>query len=301
MVCRAQTGRPIELPWQERIHNNIAKITALEAAQGSGRDLGYTWAMLGAEYSTAGEFTNSENAYNHAIQYLENDSAELMLYADVLDQLGSLYRIYMRLPEAMNCRKKALEVRERLGDPVEIARSQSHLAEMKLILHHYKESFHEADLAYQTMIKTPGFEKDWDRSDLVSALIVRSYAQCGLHRTNECLADARHALSIARAAFPEGSVPVCAALVAVGEAELKSGDAADGEASLRQAIEGYRLQFSPADPRFTYTMLLYRDCLKAEHRDAEAKKVEWELSQTEHASMRPCAQCTVSAYALRGP
>jgi len=261
MVCGAQTGRQVELPLQERIHNNIAKITALEAAQGSGRDLGYTWAVLGAEYSTAGEFTDSENAYNHAIHYLENDSAELMLYADVLDQLGSLYRIYMRLPEAMNCRKKALEVRERLGDPVEIARSQSHLAEMKLILHHYKESFHDADMAYQTMIRTPGSEKDWDRSDLVSALIVRSYAQCAMHKLTECLADAQHALSMARTNFAENSVPVCAALIAVGAAKLKSGDAAD----------------------------------------AEAKKVEWELSQTEHASMRPCAQCTVSAYALRGP
>ena len=285
------------LPLQQRIHDQLALLHVREQAKASAYELGYRWALLGAEYANAGDFANSENSYNHSLQLLSTDPSAATLYADVFDLLGALYRIYDRIPESLNCRRKALALRQQLGDPLKVARSKSHLAELALMSHKFKDAFGSADQAYESMTQL----HDPDKADLLSALIVRSYAECALHKCDRGLEDAQQALAISRNAFAGDSVPVGAALIALGSAELKNGAVAEAENSMHQALQIFKMQFAAADPRLSYALLQYRDCLLAQHRKKEAREIDDQVSALDRQSTSSCPSCTVSVFGLRTP
>jgi len=286
---------------QQRIQNQLSLLHNLEQTKASASERGYQWALLGAQYTTAGDFVNSESSYNHALQILSAETSTIARYTDVLDQLGALYRIYGRIPEALNCRRKALALRQQLGDPLEIARSKSHLAELALMSHNFKDAFNNADQAYESMSRL----QDPEQSDLVSALIVRSYAECALHKCDHGVADAQQALAIGRSAFAADSVPVGAAMIALGSAELKSGATAEAGNAVRQALQIFKTQFAADDPRLSYVMQQYRDCLLAQHQKREAREIDDQLSTLNRSSDRQsapsCPSCTVSVFGLRTP
>ena len=280
----------------QRIRRQLTELNTREMANASNRELGYRWAVLGLEYSNASQFTSSENAYNHAIDLLSKDPADASLHAEALDQLGALYRIYGRLPESLNCRRKALALRVQLGDQQLIARSHGHLAEIALESRQYREAFREADEAYNAM-KPSGVVN----SDIISTLIVRTYAACGLHRRAECLSDAQQVLALSRTAFPEQSPEVSSSLMALSVAQLDDGSPAAAEESARQAVAILKVQFSASDPRMVFALSQDRDCLVAMHRKEEARQVEEQLAALQSKSAATCAQCTVSAFGLRAP
>ena len=297
IAVKAQPDASSGLPLQQRIHDQLALLHVREEAKASAHELGYRWALLGAEYTNAGDFANSESSYNHSLQLLSTDPSSTTLYADVLDLLGALYRIYSRVPEALNCRRKALALREQLGDPLKVARSKSHLAELSLMSHKFKDAFGSADQAYESMTQL----QDPDKADLISALIVRSYAECALHKCDRGMVDAQQALAISRSAFAADSVPVGAAMIALGSAELKSGATADAVNLMRQALPIFKTQFAAADPRLSYVMLQYRDCLLAQHRKKEAREIDDQVSALDRQSASSCPSCTVSIFGLLTP
>jgi tetratricopeptide (TPR) repeat protein len=286
--------KPNQVRLQEQIHDQLVTLHANEEAHASDRDLGYRWAVLGQEYANTGDFTNSENAYTRALKLLGNDSSATGLYADVMDQMGAVYRIYGRVPEALNCRRKALALRLQIGDPLEIARSQSHLAELDLVAHHNKEAARGADQAYQSMT----VQQDPDQADLVSALVVLSYAHCALHQCAQGLADAQKALAISRKAFSPESMSVAASLVAVGFAQMKTGAREEASNSTDQAVHILQAKLTANDPRLTHTLIQYRDCLLALHQKPEAEEISDQLSAAARQSPQSCAGCTVSSFGL---
>jgi hypothetical protein len=280
----------------QRIRQQLADLNTREMANASNRELGYRWTVLGFEYSNAGEFTSSENAYNHAIDLLGRDPADSSLNAEALDQLGALYRIYGRLPESLNCRRTALALRAKLGDPKLIALSQSHLAEIALVSRQYREALQQADEAYMGMMAAGAASKD-----KVAALIVRTYATCGLHRNAECLSHAEEVLALSRGAFPEQSPEVSSSLMALSVAQLHNGAAEAAEESAKQAVAILKTQFSSGDPRVAFALSQDRDCLMALHRREEARQIQAQLEAIDGRSSASCAQCTVSAFGLRAP
>jgi len=278
----------------QRIRQQLTDLNTREMANASNRELGYRWTVLGFEYSNAGQFTSSENAYNHALDLLGRDPADAGLNAEALDQLGALYRIYGRLPESLNCRRKALALRTKLGDRKLIALSQSHLAEIALVSRQYREALQQADDAYRGMVASGGANRD-----KISALIVRTYAKCGLGRHAECLSDANEIFALNRGVFPEQSPEVSSLLMLLSIAQLRNGSAAAAEDSARQAVAILRTALSPSDPRLVFALAQDRDCLLALHRKEEARQVAAQLAALESKSSESCAQCTVSAFGLQ--
>jgi tetratricopeptide (TPR) repeat protein len=294
MQVFAQSDTSDKLPTQQKIHDRLAALHAQEQAHAGNLELGYQWALLGVEYAKSGDFANSESAYNHSLKLLDADTTRSQ-YAEVLDQLGALYRIYGRIAEALNCRHRALAVREQMGDPLEIARSRSRLAELAFMSRKYKDAADGADQAYQVMVQ----RGDQEKSDLISTLIVRADARCALHKCAEGLADAHQAVTISRGAYPPDSIPVAASLMALGSAEMKNGATAEAEETIGQAVEIFKGQVAPTDPRLNYAMQRYRDCLLALNRKDEARAIHDQLENLNHQTPLSCSACTVSAYGLR--
>jgi tetratricopeptide (TPR) repeat protein len=126
-LARGQT-----VPLSSRISREIKTLEALQRQQAPPQQIGRVWAKLGLDYQDAGEFALSEDAFNHALHLLRTDAAFASEYATVLDNFGSLYLMYGRIPEASRLREQALAKRLELKNPVEIARSESHIAEVLL-------------------------------------------------------------------------------------------------------------------------------------------------------------------------
>ena len=279
---------------QARIQSEKEVLEAADPTHVSTRLTAYRWAILGTDYANAAEFFEAEKAYTQALQLLRNDSPAQGLYAGVLEKLGYLYLVYGRFPEALSCRRAALAVRQQLGVPLEIARSQSRLAEVELMLRKYKQAEAGVERAYQSMLKL----EDPEKTDLVSVLVILAYARCAQHRCEEGIADARQAVAISNDGFQPGSLPMGAALAALGSAELKSREAAEAGETTRRAVDIFSVQFAPGDPRLTHAMSQYRDCLIAQHKKREAQEVDEQIAAIDRQEKQHCANCAVSVYGL---
>jgi tetratricopeptide (TPR) repeat protein len=256
--------------------------------------MGRIWAKLAADYEDEAELVKAEDAYNHALRQLEPSSSERVDYAIVLSNLGHLYNMMGDLRASEQCRKRALGLCEKLGDPLETARSKANLAAVHLAMHKYKNAQQEALEAYNEMVAL----KNPDTGEIVSTLFTLSYATCRRGGRSDCLEYARRAWSLASGALPGDSLQVGLAHMALGYAEWKAEikDAPDEE--MRKGIEIVKAQASQGKLTYLLNSLeQYRKYLVAVRREPEAEQLAVEEAQLKKQSGK-CANCTLSVYGL---
>jgi hypothetical protein len=295
ILLQAQQDNPRLSQLEKHIQSEVAALNDASLITMSGPQKAYRWAMLGSDYADAADFSHAESAYVHAVELLKDDPSARVFYAAVLEKFGYLYLTYGRLPEALNCRRTALDVRQQIGEPLAIARSRSHLAEVLLTMRRYGQAEKEAAAAYQSMIELDDSEK----TDLVSVLVVLAYTRCARHSCSQGLADARQAVAISRVAFQPDSMPMGAALMVQGYAESKTGDISNAEDTTRRALAILKVQLAPGDPRLIHALQQYHDCLESRHKKQEAIEVDEQLASMNQRSKQTCFNCMISVYAMR--
>jgi len=257
--------------------------------------MGRLWAHLGIDYEDALEFAKAEAAYNHSLRILKASPAGTADYANVLDNLGSMYLRVGNLAEAERCSRNSLVVREKMGDKLQIARGKWHLADVELSEHRASEAKEEALEAYKEMTAL----KDPQTSDLVSALITLVYAECSYDRCMDGVAHAKWSLALARGATPsEDPIMTGQALLALGFAEWKSRTKDAPEEEMQESIEIFKSQKSRGRTYVLMAMEQYRNYLAAMGRSSDAKQVASEETLLKQQQSASCLNCTVSVYSL---
>src|SRR5262249_25894224 len=153
-------------------------------------------------------------------------------FAVTLTNLGSLYMMTGRYDAAENCSRRSLAVVEKLGDKLEIARTQGHLADVYLAMGKGKPAFRYSSLAAQSIATLP----EATSTDKGSILISYAYASCLTSHCDEGLQAANEAMTIVQASFAAESFPAGQAHVARGYIEGKTGEAAAADEDLREGI-----------------------------------------------------------------
>jgi len=276
----------IELKWiEDAPHRHVTDI-----------QLGRLWAHLAFDYQDEGEVQLSEEAYSHALSLLQTDPSARGDYATALDSLGSLYLETGRTKESENCKRKALAVRETLGDQLGAAQIRTQLAVVLVNQHKLKEAEQEALAALQVV----RVQQNPNPSDIAAALVPLSYARCLQNRCQEGLADASQAVDIVRIATlqPGTAWLVGAAWLTLGFAQWKTGDDADAENSMRESLRILRSQSGLPNGVFLWAMVQYSDYLKAMHRKTEAHQLGDEIARLTNEQTRACKNCTVDIHAL---
>ncbi len=256
--------------------------------------MGRLWARLASDYQDEMELARSEAAYNHALRLIERLPDAQKDYAIVLDNLGSLYVMSGKFDDSERCRRRALAVRDALGDKQEVARGKAHLAEVYLGRHKYKDARQEAQEAYTAMIAL----KEPEASHVVAALVTLIYSECELNQCKDAVDHARTAVSYASDAKPLDALALGQAHLALGYAEWRNGIKDNPEEEMREGIRIMTSQELPGHPYVLSAMEQYRAYLESEHRGLEAK----EVAEQEHAltaKRGDCPECTVSVYSLR--
>lgn len=255
--------------------------------------MGRLWAHLAIDYEDEAEFTKAESAYNHSLRILKSLPPGLADYANVLDNLGSMYLAQGNPDEAERCSRNSLAVREKIGDKLQMARGRWHLAEIELGRLRVGEARLDALAAYNEMVAL----KDPQTSDLVSALITLVYAECSHDGCMDGVTHARRSLVLARGAQPEDAIRTGQALLALGYAEWKSGMSDSPELAMRESIEIFKAQKSSGRIYVLRAMEQYRSYLDAHRRGHEARQVALEEEQLKKQSGY-CPNCTISIYGL---
>ena len=288
-LARGQT-----VPLSSRISREIKTLEALQRQQAPPQQIGRVWAKLGLDYQDAGEFALSEDAFNHALHLLRTDAAFASEYATVLDNFGSLYLMYGRIPEASRLREQALAKRLELKNPVEIARSESHIAEVLLDEHKYKDAATHALRALHTMEA----QREPDKEDEAATMVTLIYALCATKRCSDGLMYARKGLEISAAAFAQDSVQAGYTLMAAGFAEWKQGDAARAEDELKRGVEIFRRRQGESSRVLIEALRQYQSFLASRHQTVAARRIEDEVTSLQQPSSASCSTCTVSPYSL---
>ena len=267
---------------QDRLRIQQAELQHLPDAR-----VGYLWAVLAAEYRQAGEFAESEDAYFKAMKFLDHGSASAANYATVLDNLAMLYLVYGRMDEAELYNRRSAKIRRSLGNPLDEARGEQHMAEIHLARHKFKLVEEEAARALAVMEQVD----DPEKLDMVSALNALAFARCSRRRCEQGLQDAQHSVALATSFFGEESTPVAHAWMAVGYAEWKLGRMDEADRAMRLGIRMMKTQAGGESRMVLLAMMEYRNFLKSAHRDRDAEQVIQEISQLVQQQAPMCATC----------
>lgn len=261
--------------------------------------MGYLWATLASSYHEAADGENALAAYERALQLLKKDSAEKANYATALDNLGALYLEYGRVGESEIVRKHALAIRKEIGDPMDIARSEEHMAEIALTKHQYKDAERGSREAFETLSAAMR-DGHTNGGTALSALVTLTYAECLQSKQEDGLLDAANAKRIVEKTYPPGSVEQAHVLMALGFAQWKTGAIAEAEQSMKAGLRIMHEKWGERSPILIGAMYEYRDFLKATARRSEVAALEKQLSGiVPQVNMGACTGCTVSVYALR--
>ena len=132
------------------------------------------WEQLATQYEMGTDFLNAEDAYLRALHLLKTAPSAKAEYAFTLDNLSSLYIIYRRLDDAESARKKAIKVRQKLGNPAETGQSEVHLADIALM----RRQYDKADRLTLQSLQMMESSSNPPRAGILSAFIALTFARC---------------------------------------------------------------------------------------------------------------------------
>lgn len=296
-VAWGQAGTPPDQILRSRIAANRTKIDTAASWHATDDQLGVVWRQLADDYAEELDLQRSEDALIHSVKLLRA-SPDQGLYAGTLTDLAALYLEMVRLKEAESYGNKALDIYERIGDRRGAAMAHSGLA----IVYLHGKRFSEAENASAKVLEGLKGEETLDRSIRVQELIVNSYAKCFQNRCDEGLVAARQAMEVADVEFAKDSRERITSLMVVGFEEWKTGAPADGEKTMREALELLRQKKDLPSPLLVDAQLgvlkTYTDFLKATHQKGMAKQMESEITRLKDEQTPTCRNCTVNVMAL---
>jgi tetratricopeptide (TPR) repeat protein len=277
-----------------RITDLLTSIHTAESQHFPAPQQGALWAELGVAYWNATQLAKAEEAYTNALRLLKPVPSAQSQYAQTLDDLASLYLAYGRVDDAANAAEHALAARQREGDPVQIAVSHIHLANIALVRHQFPQAEKLTMQGMQTLqsVANP------PTVATLSGFITLTYARCAAKRAGEGLLNAQQAMQYAGENFEPHSSPLGFAQETLGFAQWKTGDKQEGEKNMVQALEILRETLSPVDPRLSGAMLQYRAYLVESHRSAEARTIDQQVATMTRAAGIGCVNCEVSVNTL---
>jgi hypothetical protein len=298
-------GSKAQQPYLEMVHT-------LQQQNAPPAKLGYAWGLLASSYEDSGNTDEAMRAYTHALAYLSKAPEARANYATALDNLGEVYLLTGNIAEAEAVRIKAFRIRTEVGNPVDLARSHEHLAELLLAQHRFKQAEEHAQSAADTLstlrepdhyraFPTQALPAVFDRGNtLLSAFVTLTYAQCMQGAYAACLQSARKADEIATRDFAAVSLERAHTDLALGFAHWKGGDVAAADRLLETGLSMIKTMLGDGHPIAIDAMYEYRDFLKATHRKVEAASLDRAI-QTAVASRSTgsCATCTINVAALR--
>jgi tetratricopeptide (TPR) repeat protein len=273
----------------------VAK-AAIDSRQLSGNELGRGYIILAVACQGAGDLANAQIAFEHALQVLEHDREHLEDYASALENYAGFYRELGRLDVAAPMWRKALHLRQRIGDHTGTALSLTRLAELALARNRVGEAHQYLQKASDEAKASPDLIDD----DKALFLETQGWLADAEHHAPAAVAAYQHALELMERSRGEQHWLTGWEHMLLGKAYAESGDFGSALASMRTGLTILDHALGQKNPKYWAAELAYSGVLDQFGLRAEAAqmRVAAEKASKDYYGGR-CAGCTINVAGFR--
>lgn len=258
-------------------------------------DLAKAWNILGLAYEEEEKFTAAQHAYEQAILLLKNGDLNVSEYAEVLSNLGDMYRDLGRYDTATILQQKALHLYEGSLDHEGIFRVCSDLAGIEFSLKRTHRGKKYLNRAFGELKNAPSLNDD----DRAFGYELRGWSAELESNFSAALSEYRQALEIWQRDYGEHHVNTGWGHVLLGKVYFELGDMVNAEQEFHRGISILGEVLGTQSIRYLSAEIAYSRLLDqiGAHEEATQlrKTAQDDISRQYHAR---CVDCLISANAL---
>jgi tetratricopeptide (TPR) repeat protein len=269
----------VEFPDRPELLRRIALYEAAarkaEAAHPTDGSLVKIYLELGLMYETLAMYPRSEEATRRAI-WLLRDGAP----SDLADATSDLARLHIATGEFRQAEREeseSLRLRERVGEPVAIARSWNQLATVYLKRHQNKKAVEFAQKAMGVLGEGPKV----DPVDRIGVRFTLARALCDSRECGRAIPLLQEAIALSKDTFGTDGLPVGFCNFLLGYAYWKSGDMDAASLWMERGTTRMKVELGWGHPGYLDALTQYAEFLRERGRKEAAVALEREVKQAQ--------------------
>lgn len=273
----------------------VAK-AAIDSRQLGGNELGRGYVILAAAYQGAGDLANAQIAFEHALHLLEHDREHAEDYALALENYAGFYSGLGQLDVAAPMWRKALTLRQGIGDHTGTALSLTRLAEFALARNRVGEARQYLQKASHEAEASPGLIDD----DEAFFFETQGWLAIAEHQAPAAVTAYQHALELVERSRGEQHWLAGWERMLLGKAYAESGDFRSASANMQTGITILDHALGPRNPKYLGAELAYSRVLDhfGLHAEAAEMRAAAEKSSKYYYGSQ-CAGCTINVAGFR--
>ncbi len=239
-----------------------------EASHAPDIELARKSALLGVSYGNLAQWARSEAVVEHAVSLLRHAPAPSEELAAVLTQLGSLHLAMGKMRDSEKEELEGLNLREKLGDRLQIARTYNDLAELFLAQKKFDKARDIAQKAVAEFVEN----KQASVFDRIVARSVLSMTMCYLKDCPSAIPLLKEVIDEAKTKLRPDDFPIGLSDFLLGYAYWKSGNISEAGPHMQDGTVAMSRQLGWGHPAYVSALKHYEQFLR-ENRQVEAADV----------------------------
>jgi tetratricopeptide (TPR) repeat protein len=273
----------------------VAK-TAIDSRQLSGNELGRGYMILAVACQGAGDLSDAQIAFDHAVQILEHDREHPEDYALALESYAGFYSELGQLDVAAPMWQKAFRLRQRIGDHAGIALSLARLAELALARNQVREAQRYLQKASNEAKASPDLIDD----DKAFFFETQGWLANAEHHATAAVAAFQHALELVERSRGEQHWLAGWEHMLLGKAYAESGDFRSALANMQTGLTILDHALGQKNPKYFTAELAYSRVLDQFGSHAEAAQMRAAAEKASKDYYRgQCAGCKINVAGFR--
>ncbi|GGA63696.1 hypothetical protein GCM10011507_14110 [Edaphobacter acidisoli] len=233
--------------------------------------------QLGMSYEDAGEIGRADATLQHAEALFRQSDSKGGELAEALDSLAVLDGATGRVPDAMKEELEALQLRQKLGNRLLMARSWNTLGALAL----KQKKFDQARAFSQKAADEFEGNKDATLNDKLAARYGLGMALCGQKDYTTAVSVLKNAVTDARSMPSVEPIPIGIGEFLLGYAYWHSGDATDAGIEMKTGVNTLNAQLGWGAPSYVQVLKIYAKYLHLTRNVEEANEVDRRIQQAD--------------------
>ena len=267
-----------------------------EAAHAADVELVKRYSQLGVSYGNLAQWPRSEAAMEHAVMLARRFPEPSEELAETLVQLGSVHLSMGKLRECEKEELEGLKLREKIGDPLQIARTWNDLGELFLAQRKFQKARDVAQKAVAEVVSN----KQADVFDRTVARSVLSMAICFLKDCPSTIPLLKDAIEDAKAKMRPDDFPIGLVDFLLGYAYWKSGNISEAGQHLQDGTSAMNRQLGWGHPAYLDALKQYEQFLRETRQMEAADVIRHRILQAEAVVDVHSIQTSQGVFAIDG-
>jgi tetratricopeptide (TPR) repeat protein len=269
---------------------------AIDSRQLNGNELGRGFIILAVACQGAADLANAQASFEHALQVLEHDREHPEDYASALENYAGFYSELGQPNVAAPMLRKALHLRQRIGDHTGAALSLTRLAELALA----RNRLREAQRNLQKASNEANASADLIDDDKAVFFETQGWLAMAEHHAPAAVAAYQDALELAKRSRGGQHWLAGWEHMLMGKAYAESGNLKSGLVNMQTGLAILDHALGQKNPKYVAAELAYSRLLDQAglHAEAAQMRAAGELASKDYYR-RQCAGCTINIAAWR--